>query len=122
MRRGRSGDQANPHTAGILEKFLSDHPTVKRPKKWTSPQAYLPQWLLARSEYPEMEAIKLLASVCIVRRFALHQIKRLFAMGNSVSGTEPARRQLERVPNIGPRLPQSIETQFKMARDDRVKP
>ena len=23
----------NPHTAGILEKFLSDHPTVERPKK-----------------------------------------------------------------------------------------
>jgi DNA-binding transcriptional regulator YiaG len=22
----------NPHTAGILEKFLSDHPTVERPK------------------------------------------------------------------------------------------
>jgi DNA-binding transcriptional regulator YiaG len=23
----------NPHTAGILEKFLSDHPTLDRPKK-----------------------------------------------------------------------------------------
>jgi DNA-binding transcriptional regulator YiaG len=23
----------NPHTAGILENFLSDHPTVERPKK-----------------------------------------------------------------------------------------
>jgi DNA-binding transcriptional regulator YiaG len=23
----------NPHTAGILEKFLSDHPTVERSKK-----------------------------------------------------------------------------------------
>jgi DNA-binding transcriptional regulator YiaG len=23
----------NPHTAGILDKFLSDHPTVERPKK-----------------------------------------------------------------------------------------
>jgi DNA-binding transcriptional regulator YiaG len=23
----------NPHTAGILERFLSDHPTVERPKK-----------------------------------------------------------------------------------------
>jgi DNA-binding transcriptional regulator YiaG len=23
----------NPHTAAILEKFLSDHPTVERPKK-----------------------------------------------------------------------------------------
>jgi DNA-binding transcriptional regulator YiaG len=23
----------NPHTAGILEKFLSDHPTVQHPKK-----------------------------------------------------------------------------------------
>ena len=23
----------NPHTAGILEKFLLDHPTVERPKK-----------------------------------------------------------------------------------------
>jgi DNA-binding transcriptional regulator YiaG len=23
----------NPHTAGILEQFLSDHPTVERPKK-----------------------------------------------------------------------------------------
>ena len=31
---------SNPHTAGILEKFLSDHPTVERPKKRTSPQAY----------------------------------------------------------------------------------
>ena len=28
---GRSSP--NPHTAGILETFLSDHPTVERPKK-----------------------------------------------------------------------------------------
>src|ERR1700719_3627308 len=27
----------NPHTAGILEKFLSDHPTVESPKKLKQP-------------------------------------------------------------------------------------
>jgi hypothetical protein len=30
---GGSRPSPNPHTAGILEKFLSDHPTVERPKK-----------------------------------------------------------------------------------------
>ena len=28
----------NPHTAGILEKFLLDHPTVESPKKMKQPR------------------------------------------------------------------------------------
>jgi hypothetical protein len=82
----------NSHTAAILEKFLLDHPTVERPKKWNQPTSIqmldaaiwqelggekahdaeaiyhtlgtlLSRWLLARSDYPEMEAIKLFAKV-----------------------------------------------------------
>jgi hypothetical protein len=81
----------SPHTAAILEKFLNDHPTVPPPKMsqptslqmldtaiWkelgaeevTESEAFyhalatlLARWLLARSEYPEMEAIKLFAKV-----------------------------------------------------------
>jgi DNA-binding transcriptional regulator YiaG len=81
----------HPHTAAILEKFLNDHPTVPPPEMsqptsiqmldtaiWkelgveevTESEAFyhalatlLSRWLLARSEYPEMEAIKLFAKV-----------------------------------------------------------